>query len=384
MILKTLGYVCQYFTKDFKGPVTNLMSELSKSLDVTNYSSARKHMQYYSSGSHESSEERVTDTLTLKRYRERFRIHGLVFPKDLARMLSQDRPDVVQSEEYYQPATRLASDYCVKTGTPFVINHRASEPRTRTLAERAFFALANPVSKKVADSAAAFVCLSAAGKKSLLSVYPALEEKVHIIPNAIDPTGYGGADPAGFREQHSIPSDADLLVCVARLHPQKRIDLLVKAFAKVKRQNKKAVLAVVGPSFEAEMENVKAVIDEEKAEDVVFTGPLPNERVKDAYAAADVCAMTSEYEPFGYSLLEAMVQKKPQVAFDIGCVAEIIGEAGAVVPFADVAAFAEHVQNLFSDEALRKSLGQKAYAQVEKKYDIRRTSKDMIKLYGSL
>ena len=56
MILR-LGYVCQYFTTEYRGPVTNLIDELSNSIDVVNYSCASKHMQYYSGGIHDTKDE---------------------------------------------------------------------------------------------------------------------------------------------------------------------------------------------------------------------------------------------------------------------------------------------------------------------------------------
>jgi glycosyltransferase involved in cell wall biosynthesis len=104
------------------------------------------------------------------------------------------------------------------------------------------------------------------------------------------------------------------------MHPQKRIDLLVRAFAIVKKAHPDAVLCIVGPWFDAQKRMIDSIVSQLRLEGVVYTGGIPNERVKDAYAAADVAALTSEYEPFGYCLLEAMCQAKPNVAFDIGAV----------------------------------------------------------------
>ena len=139
-----LAYVCQFFTREFRGPVTSLMHELSKSVDVVNYSYIGKHMQYYSGGRHEKTVERVDYHLMLRRYDAWLRMSGLIFPKGLMGLLSEDRPDIIQSEEYYQPASHVAFKYAVRNRVPFIFNHRLSEPRTRTLRDRAFFTLANP------------------------------------------------------------------------------------------------------------------------------------------------------------------------------------------------------------------------------------------------
>ncbi|MFH0863179.1 MAG: glycosyltransferase family 4 protein [Candidatus Altiarchaeota archaeon] len=381
-----LAYVCQYFTREYGGPVTNLMHELSKSVDVVNYSYVGKHMQYYKGGRHEKTVERVDDRLTLKRYEAWLRLSGLIVPSGLGGMLAEDRPDVVQSEEYYQPASRIAFRYAKKNRVPFIFNHRLSEARTRTLRDRAFFAFANPYCRDLVKGADAVVCLSEAGKKVLCDVYPEAADKVRIIPNSIDPSRYSGGEGIGFRQENNIPEDAPLLLAVARLHPQKRIDLLVKAFAEVKHRNRDAVLCVVGPWFVEEKRKVDSLVRELRVEDVLFTGPIPNQRVKDAYAACDVVGFTSEYEPFGYSLLEAMACAKPVVAFGIGAVSEIVEDSitGHIVPFADVKGFAEKAGGLCCDRQLAKRMGDAGFARVCDKFNLRLNSERLVRIYGEV
>ena len=378
-----LAYVCQYFTTEFRGPVTNLMHELSKKVNVINYSSLQKHMQYYRGGAHESGIETISDRLTLKRYKTAFKISGLLFPRGLSDMLAQDRPDIVQSEEYYQPATRQAMNWAKKEGVPLIVNHRGSSPRDRTLRERAFFGLANPSAKPIVDYASAIICLSKAGKQSLLSVYPGIEDKIRIVPNSIDPHMYRGANGDGFRKEHGIPAEAPLLMCVSRLHPQKRLDLLIRSFARVKMQIQDAMLAIIGPSFPKERAKLDSIIAELGLTDIIFTGPIPNEILHHAYAAADVCAMTSEYEPFGYSLLEGMAQSKPQVAFGIGAVPEIIanGVTGYAVPYPDTGAFGDRVSELLADHNAARRMGTAGLTRVKDRFSLKTSAEKLVKLY---
>ncbi len=380
-----LGYVCQYYTSEYRGPVTNLMGSLSESIDVVNYSCVARHMQYYRGGVNEHETE-ISGRLTLRRYRQAFSLGGLVFPRNLRGLLEEDRPSVVQSEEYYQPATLAAYRHAKASGVPFIINHRASEPRTRTLRERLFFAAANPVCARLVDGADAVVCLSEAGKRALLGVYPGAGGKVRVIPNSVDPAMYSGADGTGFRRGHGIPESAPLLLCVARLHPQKRIDLLVEAFAEAKRTVPDAVLCVVGPWFPAEKRKVDATVSRLGVEDAVFTGGVPNDSVKDAYAAADVVAMSSEYEPFGYSMLEAMALGKPVVAFGIGAVPEIVedGQSGYHVPFPDVRAFGSKAAELLSGRAKAGRMGSRGLALAKSRFSLRENASRLIALYSEL
>jgi glycosyltransferase involved in cell wall biosynthesis len=381
-----LGYVCQYFTREYRGPVTNLMDELSKSIDVVNYSYIGKHRQYHEGGIHDQSLERVNDSLLLRRYDINIKIGGLLFPKNLNMLLGREKLQVIQSEEYYQPATHTAYRFAKENGMPFIINHRGSEERTRTIRERAFFAAANPVCRKVIEGADAIVCLSEAGKDVLCGIYPQAKGKIMIVPNSIDPGWYANANGGAFRREYNIPAGCPLVLCVARLHPQKRIDLLVRAFAKLKKESAESVLCVVGPWFDKEKAKIDALIRRLDLQDVIFTGPIPNDNVKNAYAASDVVALTSEYEPFGYCLLEAMCQAKPTVAFGIGAMPEIIadGISGYHVPFPNVDELAKRILELLNDTSLAKRMGKAGLSRINERFHIKEAAGRLKGLYEEL
>jgi glycosyltransferase involved in cell wall biosynthesis len=381
-----LGYVCQFFTKEYGGPVTNLMYALSDKIHVINYSFIGKHMQYYRGGRHLKAYEGVKRCFRIRRYDVYFRVSGVLFPKKLSELLGEDMLDIVQSEEYYQPASHIAYEFCRRRNIPFIINHRCSEDRVRTLRERLFFSLANPLSKRVVRGCSAIVCLSEAGKKSILKVFPDASDKVHVIPNSICPQDYSGADGVKFRKKYNISSKAPLVLCVGRLHPQKRIDLLVRAFSDVKKKSPKAVLCVVGPIFEDELKKILSVVRDLGVDDVLFTGSIQNNEIKHAYAAANVCVMSSEFEPFGYSLLEAMCLKKPQVAFDIGAISEIIedGVSGYVVPFPKTKEFGERILEILNDKKKAQNMGFSGFQIVKQNFSLDKNMKIMIELYNSV
>jgi len=123
-----------------------------------------------------------------------------------------------------------------------------------------------------------------------------------------------------------------------------------------------------------------------RVDDVVFTGPVANENMKNAYTTADIVVLTSEFEPFGYCLLEAMCLKKPTVAFSIGGIPEIIenGKSGYVVPFGDITGFAEKVALLIEDKALREKMGKRAIRIIDEKFLMEKNSKKLLDLYEML
>jgi glycosyltransferase involved in cell wall biosynthesis len=71
---------------------------------------------------------------------------------------------------------------------------------------------------------------------------------------------------------------------------------------------------------------------------------------------AEVLAYPSVYEGFGFPPLEAMRAGVPVVATAVPAVAEVAGDAAALVPSGDAAALAAAVQAVLDDEHQRDRL----------------------------
>ncbi|MBK8954899.1 MAG: glycosyltransferase family 4 protein [Saprospiraceae bacterium] len=74
----------------------------------------------------------------------------------------------------------------------------------------------------------------------------------------------------------------------------------------------------------------------------------------------DIFVLCSEWEGFGFVLVEAMMHQKPVVAFDISSNPEIVlhGETGFLANINDYHAFADHLQSLIENRDLRIHMGQ--------------------------
>jgi glycosyltransferase involved in cell wall biosynthesis len=90
---------------------------------------------------------------------------------------------------------------------------------------------------------------------------------------------------------------------------------------------------------------------------VSFPGKLSE--VRDAYAQCDVVFMPSLEESFGRVAAEAMLNGLPVVASDLPAVRSVLGDgaAGLLFPPGDVSVAAEALENLLTDEKLRRDLG---------------------------
>ena len=91
---------------------------------------------------------------------------------------------------------------------------------------------------------------------------------------------------------------------------------------------------------------------------VRFLGALPRERVLELFRAADAAILSSIWENFPHTVVEALAVGTPVIATDVGGVAEVVhdGENGLLVPAGDAAALADAVRRYFADESLQSAL----------------------------
>jgi glycosyltransferase involved in cell wall biosynthesis len=186
-------------------------------------------------------------------------------------------------------------------------------------------------------------------------------ERVGIFANTIDVEAFG-ARADGLAEERprlrdALGADPDdvIVLSVARLIADKRLDVLVRAVAEVDQESSSLVLVGDGPERAS-----LAALGEELGVRLVLAGDLPWERVGEAYVAADVFALLSEREPWGVVVNEAAACGLPLVLSDrVGAARDLLrdGENGVLVPVGDVSAAARALRRLGSDRLVRLAYG---------------------------
>jgi glycosyltransferase involved in cell wall biosynthesis len=98
------------------------------------------------------------------------------------------------------------------------------------------------------------------------------------------------------------------------------------------------------------------------------------------YAAVDMLVYPSIYEGFGLPPLEAMSVGTPVVAGSASCLPEVLGDAALLVPPRDDRGFAEAVEALLTDQALREKLVQLGKARAAS-YSWERCARQTLEVY---
>jgi L-malate glycosyltransferase len=179
----------------------------------------------------------------------------------------------------------------------------------------------------------------------------ALTRTVDVIPNFFTPTA-----PTRSREEvrHDLGVTGEfLLLHMSNLRPSKRIDLLLRIIAKMKQRDRVRLLILAGSSFAP----CEPLLDELgiRQNVIVRTAAEP---VENYLQAADAGLYTSEIESFGLSILETMFFAKPIIAFRVGGIPEVVGDAGSLHKFGDIDAMAKTVDELIESPEQAREIGE--------------------------
>lgn len=141
------------------------------------------------------------------------------------------------------------------------------------------------------------------------------------------------------RAKLGLPENAWIVGSVGRLHPDKDQATLLRGFARALPELPQgSLLAVMGTGpLEQRLKDQARQLGIEQS--VCFLGKVPEARRY--FKAFDVFALTSDHEPFGMVLLEAMAAGVPLICSDCGGGREVVQDVGRLFPFGDADALAK-------------------------------------------
>ena len=183
-------------------------------------------------------------------------------------------------------------------------------------------------------------------------------DKLKVIGLGVTPPPEDSAeDIANLRSE--LLGDGDrLIVTLARLLPQKGIDILIDCVARMKETHPgyRFVVAGDGPD-EAQLHALAR--DKGLGEHLHFIGRT--DKPIRLLRAADLFLLTSRWEALPFTIAEAFQAGTPAVATACSGVVELIDDSvGAVVPIGDIDAICAAVADVLSDEGRRQTLADNA------------------------
>lgn len=152
----------------------------------------------------------------------------------------------------------------------------------------------------------------------------------------------------GFPVSHN---DRFTFLSVSTLTVNKRVDLLIDAFAKAFKGCSQIKLQIAGDGEQRAVLKALAV-ERGVAAQVEFLGLLEREGVVAAISAANALVLSSRYETFGVVLIEALAMGRPVVATRCGGPEDIVRkEDGILVAIDDIDELAAGMKSLYENYA---------------------------------
>jgi glycosyltransferase involved in cell wall biosynthesis len=221
-------------------------------------------------------------------------------------------------------------------------------PEMFTAKGRAFFAAAHRLARRDADLV--LVPSEATRADCEAQGFPA--DRLRVVPwgvhvPAAPPTAQ---EVETVRRRHGLPEG--YLLHVGTIEPRKGIPTLLDALARLDRPD--VHLALAGPSgWHEDLGAAVALV----AERCHLLGFVPAEDLPALYAGAAAFCYPSVLEGFGLPVLEAMAQGAPVVTSAGSAMAEVVGEAGLLVPPGQPSDLADAIGGLLDDPAGASRLG---------------------------
>jgi glycosyltransferase involved in cell wall biosynthesis len=167
---------------------------------------------------------------------------------------------------------------------------------------------------------------------------------------------------------------------VGRIAPEKKNDIVLRAFAELLKKVPDASLAFGGHgSFEGEM---KKLAQELGVEDRVhFLGTLTKKEVAELYYASDVYAIASLSETQSMSLIQAFATGLPAVGVRWRAIPEYLSpERGFLFERNNIQEMAQHMEIVLTDESLRHKLGRNA-ASFAQRFSVEKVADEWEEIY---
>lgn len=181
-------------------------------------------------------------------------------------------------------------------------------------------------------------------------------------------------------------ADGVTVLTVARMASTERYkghDQLLEALPRLRRRVADARLIFAGAGDDVARLKRKAH-DLGVGDHVVFTGFLPEDELRRAYANASVFAMPSRGEGFGLTYLEAMAAGLPCVGSVHDAASEIIedGVSGFLIDQSNTAALADRLALLLADSARRAEMGRRGRERFEREFTYEHFRRRFVRVIG--
>jgi len=207
-----------------------------------------------------------------------------------------------------------------------------------------------------ASAADRIIAVSHATAVRLCEHCPEVADRIRIIYHGVDPRWFEPLPDARATVTATFGPivNRPLLLAVGTVEPRKGYELLLDAFRIVwEKFSREPLLVIVGQVGWNVQNTVRRLRAEQAAGRILWVREANDDLLRAVYAVSSLLVVASREEGFCLPALEAMATGVPVVAFAVGALPEVLGDAGVLVHDRTAEALAATICDLLSDESLR-------------------------------
>ena len=202
---------------------------------------------------------------------------------------------------------------------------------------------------------------------------------VAYVPNGVEHRG-STLSPSDVRQRFGLPATAPLLLFLGRIHPIKRLDLLLAAFEAVSKACPDACLVVAGPDETGLRGQLEAATVGARAS-IVWTGAVTDDEKWGLLAASSALVLCSRSESFGLSVAEAMAASRPVVVTSNLPWLDVERHGAGLVVDATPQALSAAIVSVLTDAAKATEMGRRGRDFARERYGWKRVATELATLY---
>jgi glycosyltransferase involved in cell wall biosynthesis len=243
------------------------------------------------------------------------------------------------------------------------------------------------IARRLAHRQDRIIAISEYTARDIEKFFGLSRERISVVHNGLDHERFhpGSREEAINYAANRFGLRHPFFLYVSRLeHPGKNHVRLISAFEEFKTTfpcNWQLTLA--GGDWHGAEVIHEAIHKSKFANDIRSLGFVPDDQLPELYRAADVFVYPSLHEGFGLPPIEAMACGCPVITSTRGALAEVVGDAAAIVEPEDVHSIADKLRLLAGFEGERNHLKTIGVEHAQK-FDWNKTAAETLKVYQSV
>jgi len=212
------------------------------------------------------------------------------------------------------------------------------------------------VNKIIFSFADEFIVHNLRNKEKLIEIYSLNEDKISIITHGIFSLyKTKGISQENAKKHLCLPIEKKVLLFFGYIREYKGLDVLIKAFASLKKEMEDVILLIAGQTWKENWNKYEMLIKENNLEEsvVVELGFVPESDIEYYFAASDIVVLPYKYlDTHGGVGAMALTFKKPLISTDVGGSLEYVKDKMALVKPNDAQDLYNKLVQILKDEKL--------------------------------